>query len=216
MGVFFHSPDDNITIDDGAQSVTMSLATFKILEPAYALPVTPANVIWQRYEQGVNHELHTSTHAQSDGAYPWTDGDRYISNVSTYLDQYNNPTEDLATAKDMGVTELINVYNTKLGSGITLFSTTMPSHASITDDVISYNSAGDVPGSYYLKDMSGTEQTITLTQLNQYHDAIVEMRWALRQVYDDIYDSIQAAVDIPAVEAIDLNAGWPSLPFVPT
>ena len=221
IAVFKHSPDNQITINDGDDNeLTVSLAVFLTLEPAYTIQdgtVKPWITYTSRYyEPEVKHTLSTGSSVYA-GDLPWADGDDYIANVTDYIDIINNPVVDLPTAKATKSTALDELYRQKLrDGGIDLFSTTMPSNKDYSSLTESYTRNAAVPASFYLMDTDNVAVPLTLMELQSYQDGIVEMGWEHRQVYDTHYDGIQACADIPAVDAYDFTTGWPTLPFVPT
>ena len=211
---FFHSADSRIFIADGSNIVETTLDIFQVIEPAYTLPISPPDLTAQYYEPGRLHSLYAGQ-TQYAGAFPWTDGDYYISQVSVYLDKLKNPTQDLAIEKNLRLNELGTLYRSKMSGNLNLFSTVMPSNISLTADVVSYTQLTETPLGYYQRDIDAINVALTLSNLQTYQNGIVQLGFILRQNYDSISDAINACTTIEDVDAIDLTAGWPTLPYTP-
>jgi hypothetical protein len=210
---FFHHPDGIITIDDGAQNVSMPLATFVSLEPAYVLapPYT-----WQYYVPAVTHELHTATD-QFNQPLPWADGDTYISKVAIYKDVVDNPVLTLPEAKAERQFEVRNMAAAVSAGGLTLFTTTMPSGISAINpaELLSYELAGATPVGYYKKDTAGAHVLLTLAQLQEYNDGEVELALLAEQNADAHIEAIELLTTVLDVENYDISTGWPTVPYTP-
>lgn len=221
--VFRHTAGDTIFIDDGMGNVldNIPLATFLQLEPAYLITdgtFNPSlNYKYKEYIPAVKHYLITNDGNFGLGEVPWADGDTYISKIVDYEDIIDNPTQDLTIAKNIKLGALTSYYSAKIADGgIDLFSTTMPSNTLYAAETEAYSRQTDVPSGFYLKDTGGDPVTLTLTDLQTYEGALLEMRWAHRPVYDSHYSTIQAFTDIEDVNSYDFTGGWPALPFVPS
>lgn len=78
MGFFQHHPDGGININGFVEP----LAEFLVDEPGYTL--APRR-IGRFYEQGKGHHAIDDEHNQCGGeAFPWPEGDLYISKKATY------------------------------------------------------------------------------------------------------------------------------------
>jgi hypothetical protein len=206
---------DFIEIKDGTNpTFQVSLSTFQQLEPDYELPADVPGALWQYYDQGVLYQVHTDSIFVNEDI-PWTDGDTYISKVDLYQDEVSNPTQDLNIAKNIREQELANILTSKLAGGLDLFSTTMDSTLDISNQVIAYNAAGDVPSGFYIKDFNGDAVTLTLAQLNDYLSGMAEIQWVMQQNSDALSQEIQDATSIIEVNAIDLTVGWATVPYTP-
>lgn len=212
MSQFFHHPDGWITINNGVDSLMIRLSEFQIYEPGYVLA---APYTWQIYTPGVSHELHTATN-QVGGEFPWTVGDGYIANLDDYIDEHNNPTLTLQEAKNEKILAVQDLSATFKMGGINLFTTTMPSSPQIDANALaSYTLATSTPMGYYLKDEDGVHVPLTLAQLNDLNDAIVELYLLCAINVDDLTDNINALATVEDVEDFDINIGWPTVPYTP-
>lgn len=220
--IFRHTAGNTIYMDDGAgNTLHISLDTFLSLEPAYSITdgaINPSlSYKYREYTPEVKHTFITTDSNMGLGVMPWLNGDTYLSKVAEYIDIINNPTVDLPTAKNIKSSALSAYYSQKISSGgISLFSTTMPSNAGISQETESYTRQGFVPVDFYLKNSAGGRVTLNLSDLQSYNDGLVKMRWIHRSIFDDHYDAIQALTTVEDVEAYDFETGWPTLPFDPT
>jgi hypothetical protein len=185
-----------------------------VIEPAYALPISPPDLTAQYYEPGRLYSLYAGQ-TQYAGALPWTTGDYYISQVSVYIEKLKNPTQDLAIEKSLRLNELATLYRGKIAGNLNLFSTVMPSNISLVDDVVCYTQLTATPLGYYRRDIDAAEVSLTLSDLQSYHNGIVQLNFVLRQNHDALIDAINACTTIEDVDAVDLTAGWPTLPYTP-
>lgn len=212
MGTFRHTPDDIIFIDTSSYP----LAWWITQEPAYLIPMGYTHRV---YEQGVHHTLYDGV-GQDPGDYPWTDGNTYISNKSTYdtaYDLYLNPPPTLPQAKTAKIEEL-DIYNSnkkteKVIVNAITYKSTSRFFTQIFREFEKYTRDGSVPGGYYVRDDSETEQSLTLVQLEDVVDKIVDFWRDCDEVRDDHWEMIMALGTVAAVEAYDFTGGWPTTPY---
>lgn len=210
MSQFLHH-DGLIMITDGVDTLTISLAEWLTMEPAYTLS---APYVTRRYIPGVSHLLYDANNNQFPGVMPYTDGDTYIANLSTYITSHETPTT-LEEAKTLRKTEVDQVALEKKLGHVLLFSTGMLSHGVNSQQLISYNELGNVPVGFYIRDINNANVTLTLAQLNQLNNGIVQLHNLCDVNADALKDAIDALLTIPDVMAFNVDTGWPTVPYTP-
>lgn len=207
---FFHSPDGNIAIGDGVDQIQFPLSAFLTFEPLYSLP---APFIWQIYNQGISWSRHTSRD-ETDLPLPYADGDTYISKVAYYLANYPPPPtlDEVKAAKKIDAT---NAYFNIITGGIdyTAMGFIFSSISYSPNALIDYTANGVPPG-FQIQDFGSTYRMLTLVQLLAINTGIVALVYASDANLVSINAAINAAATIPDVEAIDVTAGYPTVPYV--
>lgn len=209
---FYHHPDGYITISDGSNTLSnITLAEFLTYEPAYALP---AGYDAQNYIPLVKHTLWKGG-KQYGGDLPDTELDGYIASVAGYINEHENPVKTLPEAKADKIAALASYSAAKKAGYVLLFAKTLPSLPLDANQIISYNEAGAVPGGFYLLDTSSAHVTLTLAELLEYNDGIVQLHRLCTVNYDTHAAAINALGTVELVDAYDFETGWPTVPYTP-
>lgn len=209
---FYHHPDGFITIKDSSQSLMITLTEFLTYEPAYTLP---AGFIARNYVPLVQHHLYKENGDQYGGPMPYTAGDTYISNLTSYINQHNNPPVSLPQAKADKKFAVDQLSNAKKAGYVSLFSTIMPSFNLDANQIISYNYLSAVPVGFYLRDTSNVNIPLTLLQLNEYNNGIVQLHNLCDVNADSLKDAIDVLTTVMDVQSFDITTGWPTIPYTP-
>jgi hypothetical protein len=197
------------------------LAWFQTEESAYSLPINPPNLTWQWYKPGEFHNLYDGVN-EYKLSIPWTAGNLYIANKTTYdvaYAAYLNTPPTLDAAKETASIQLLNYFFTKRNGGVIYSANTYPSdqesyvQLESEFDYSTYLTA--VPSGYYVKDINGIHRSLVLSDLQALVPLIEELHYECRLVYDTHYEAIQALTTIYDVQHYNFTTGWPTVPFSP-
>lgn len=213
MGTFIHTPDNDIKIDDSVYPYDWWITQ----ETEYALP---DGMTSQIYVQGSHHTLYDDN-SQYAGEYPWTDGNTYISNKSTYdsaYETYLEPTLEQAKIYKIGglKTKMAEVRAGKVVFNTQTYYSNDENYKRLftEKDLFVYEEA--VPGGYYVTDDEGDENSLTLANLQDLVALMQNLYYDCWLNYDDHYAAIMALTTVAQVEAYDYTTGWPTVPYTGT
>lgn len=209
---FYHHPSDIIIISDGVDSIKLALQEFLEYESSYSLPLPN---ISRLYIPDVRHSL-SDGHNQTGGVMPWPEGDHYIANIQSYINQHNNKPITLEQAKIDKCLAIDNIAFSKIAGGILLFNTTMPSNGVNPNALISYNSGVSLPSGFYIKDINKHQVILTLEKLNALNNAIVQLHYLCDKNADILKQQVNDLTTIDAINTFDININWPEVPYTPT
>lgn len=210
MSQFFHH-DGLINIDDGINSLTISLAEFLTYEPTYTLL---APYITRFYNPGISHLLFDANNNQFFGGLPYAVGDGFIANLATYITAHNTP-DTLAQAKIDKKAAVDSLNGMKKLGHVLLFATEMFSSGVSPQQLISYNELAAVPAGFYIRDINNVDILLTLVNFNALNNGIVQLHNKCDINSDDLKDAIDALGTIAAVVAFNIDTGWPTVPYTP-
>jgi len=214
MGIFRHTPDDDIYINNSR----IPLSFFVTLVPTYALPVGYTS---RYYEQTVCNVLSDGSTGTPD-TIPWAAGDTYIANEVAYAALY---AASLPTIPSLSAAKLTRIYQMEqyalntiksgyvIVTGDTFFSDLSTLQA-LTNQDLTYTRAGALPLGYYVNDVTYTPVAVAaLADLEAIIDRIVGLHY-LTDLQTDVHRAaINALVTVAAVQAYDYTTGWPTVPY---
>lgn len=221
MAFFRHTKDNYIIINNGGNNLIMPLSFFITQEASYAIP---AGATWQEYLQGT--EYYSSDGITSTNySIPWTDGNTYISNFSTYETNYNAYLaaqalpQTLEDAKIYQINLLKQYANSDIkNAGVISGGIIYQSYEGFYDQwKIAYdysvrNSA--LLSSYYVHDISHNEIIMpSIAVFTELFDCLDEFYWEIRQVEDNHKDAINALGTINDVLTYDYTTNYPIVPY---
>lgn len=210
MGIFRHTPNDYIIIDD----LVMPLSFFLTQEAAYALP---GGATTQNYEQTVSRSTSDGS-TQTFLTIPWAVGDGYITNKAAYAANYATYLATPATlgeAKTQQKNAAHEYARTYFDGNIQYDGAEYPaSHRHrISNELYYFARIGDYDVSHYVYDKDGNQVNKPLNEMKLILDLMDKLHWVTNVNLDTHKDAIDALGTIGAVLAYDYSTGWPTLPY---
>jgi hypothetical protein len=168
--MFFHHPDNWITIENKEKNITIPnipLDLFQKWEPDYNLPSPWA---WRQYIQGKRHIVNDGENQSgnfvsinqkkdnSDFPLEWKRGDYYISRASVYQHRINNPEKTLEQEKQLVMNSINDIFDKEIGEGFEWKGERYPFCDNINDFLVFYISK-QFPENFKFTSKSGYDLT---------------------------------------------------------
>jgi len=190
-------------------------------EPAYALPLSPPNIISQWYIPGTFHKINTSN-TEYSLSIPWVIGDGYIAKKTIYDAAYNayiNPIPTISEAKATKLGQLLDYFIGVREGGVIFGANTFPSQYAKYFRLLTEKEYADyltdVPVGFYAKDVNEAHVSLTYTSLKDLVADIQKLYYECTLNYDAHYEAINALLTVGDVQSYDFTTGWPTVPFTP-